>query len=136
MCGVPEAVVSGNEKMGDGQQVLCKFMGMVGGVFIFTENQPCVSLFEDPLHELGAKATHSVAMGHHNFCDLAAIDGVQKGCKLGPFPVKSGADVMVRSSVRLVAFQFIHMSLEIGFLVRRRYPFIPRAITMGRIRGS
>jgi len=130
------AVMACDEERGTGQHVVGQFMGTVRGVFMVTEHQLCMGLAKDPVHELGAKATHSVAMGHHNFCDLAAIDGVQKGCKLGPFPVKSGADVMVRSSVRLVAFQFIHMSLEIGFLVRRRYPFIPRAITMGRIRGS
>jgi hypothetical protein len=57
-------------------------------------HESCIVALEQPLQELHADACEAVAVGHHNFCDSAATDGVQKGEKTGAFPVNPAACVL------------------------------------------
>jgi ribosomal protein L16/L10AE len=62
-------------------------------VRLVENHESCVVALEQPLQELHADAYEAVAIGHHNLCDNAATDGVQKGEKTGTLPVDAAASV-------------------------------------------
>ena len=80
-------------------------------------HEPCVVALEQPLQELHADACESVAVGHHNFCDSAATDGVQKGEKTRVLPVEPAVSVFDELMVGVGAFEIIALTLEVGVLV-------------------
>ena len=80
-------------------------------------HEPCVVALEQPLQELHADVCESVAVGHHNFCDSTATDGVQKGEKTGALPVELAVSVLDELVVGVGAFDVIALTLEVGVLV-------------------
>lgn len=87
-------------------------------LFSAVENHEfCVVALEQPLQELHADACESVAVGHHNFCDSAATDGVQKGEEAGPMPVETTANVLDKLVVGIGALEIGTLALKVGTLV-------------------
>lgn len=88
----PEAVVAGDEVVGDGEQVVCELLLRVWAVAVVTLTEYHdldASLLKDPLHELEGKAAEAVAVGNHNCRDLAAVDEVQKPLEAWAVPVEA-----------------------------------------------
>jgi hypothetical protein len=56
-------------------------------------------------------------VGHHNFCDSAATDGVQKGEKTGALPVEPAASVLEEFVLGVGAAKVVALALEVGVLV-------------------
>lgn len=80
-------------------------------------HEPCVVALEQPLQELHADACEAVAVGHHNFCDSASTDGVQKGEKTGAFPVEPAGSVLDELVVGIDAAEVVTLAFEVGMLM-------------------
>jgi hypothetical protein len=77
----------------------------------------CVVAIEQPFQELHADACESVAVGHHNFCDSAATDGVQKGEETRALPVDTTGNVLNEFMDRFGGTEIVTLALEIGVLM-------------------
>ena len=95
--GRAEAVVAGDEVVGDGEEVLGEFalgVWVVACVLTATEDHELdASLRKDPVQQLAGKAAEAVSVGNHNCRDLAAMDEFQKPREAWPGPAEAGADV-------------------------------------------
>lgn len=80
-------------------------------------HEPCIVAFEQPHQEFHADTCEAVAVGHHNFCDSAATDGVQKGKEADAFPVDTTARVLDEFVVGIGALEIATLTLEIGALM-------------------
>lgn len=87
-------------------------------VFRLVENHEfCTVALEQPFQELHADACEAVAVGHHNFCDSAPTDGIQKGEETWTFPVEATPSIFDEFVGGFDELEVSTLALEVGVLV-------------------
>ena len=67
--------------------------------------------FKDPLKESHAETRESIAVGNHNFPDMALADSFQKGVKAFPTPIEPATNVVDDGGVGMVQTEDFDLSL-------------------------
>jgi hypothetical protein len=90
----------------------------------------CVSLVQEPLHEVGAEATEPVLVGNNNLCDSACVDGVQKGDKVGPLKIEPAPNIAVELVFGIGLFEEGTLPFEVSALVLRTDAGVADALSL------
>jgi hypothetical protein len=130
--------VARDEDGDDGQEVVFEFVCVVPDRVVLNHDL-APGPAQDVADELEREAAESVAVGNHNFFDVAAQSGVQNGEETMAFPVDARRDVRDDFVVRVFFLERFDLAVEVGTLLLARHSGVadpPPSSSRGRLREA
>jgi hypothetical protein len=105
----------------DDRQKVCRELLFGRETLTIFIDDACPGLSSNPFDDLCSETRQSVFVGHHNFFDIAALDGSQKPLEALSLEAESGGDIREDFVAWVLGLQFFRLADEVVGLLFGRY---------------
>ena len=102
---------------GNGQQVVCQFIGMASCVVLTVNHESHTSFFKPEFQKVFGKTRQTVFVHDNNLADHSLVDVVQKGTQSFPLEVEARGNVAEHAVLGVGRLQLLDLALEVGRLL-------------------